>query len=173
LASIAANGSSRRTSLFGLAEGAEARPAAEQHRVEHRDREGAVDLRLLRQVGDAPRAAFDPALEPSHQPEHRLEQRALARAVGADDGGDLAGRDLGRDVMHGGMPVVGDREVDQLQRRIHSAHHTASHSTVARPSAQAMRWGALMPRRAVPGEGGEPRMHQIVIILRKASLTVC
>ena len=39
--------------VLGRAKAAEARPAAEQHGVEHRDREGAVDLGLLRQVGDA------------------------------------------------------------------------------------------------------------------------
>ena len=81
----------------GLAEGAEARPATEQHGVEHRDREGAVDFGLLRQVGDALGRALDAALDAGAQPEQRLEQRALAGAVGTDDGGHFGGRNFGRD----------------------------------------------------------------------------
>ncbi len=72
-------------------EGATTRPMAHGHEVEHADRKAAVDLRLLRKVGeptgqclvdlDAPRAGGDPACQ-------RVEQAALARAVGPDDGGE-------------------------------------------------------------------------------------
>ena len=137
---------------LGGAEAAEARPAAEQHRVEHGDREGAVDLGLLRQVGDAPGRAFDAAFDVRRQPEQRLQERALARAVGPDDGRHLRRRDLGRHVMHGRMAVVAHGQIDQTERRRHSAHQAASHNSAARPSAAAMRADALMASSVVPGE---------------------
>ena len=59
-------------------------------------------------------------------------------------------------MMDGWMAVVADRQVDKLQRRIHSAHQTQSHSRAATQSAAAMRVEALMASRAVPGET-EPR----------------
>ena len=139
-------------SVLELAEAAEARPAAEQHRVEHGDREGAVDLGLLRQVGDAPGRAFDAAFDVRHQPKQRLQERALARAVGPDDGRHLRRRDLGRHVMHGRMAVVAHGQIDQTERRRHSAHQAASHNSAARPNAAAMRADALMASSVVPGE---------------------
>src|SRR6185503_582354 len=138
--------------MAGLAEAAEARPAAEQNGVEHGDREAAVDLGLLRQVGDAARGALDASLDARRQAEQRLEERALARPVWSDDGRHLGGRDLGREVVDRGMAVVAHGQVDQLEGGLHSAHQTQSHNTAATASAPATRRGAPMARRAVPGE---------------------
>ena len=131
---------------LGGAEAAEARPAAEQHRVEYRDRERTVDLGLLRQVGDALGRAFDAAFDVRRQPEQRLQERALARAVGPDDGRHLGGRDLGRHVMHRRMAVVAHGQVDQ--RRAAVTAPTRRRATIpptprARPrSGRARSWRA-------------------------------
>jgi hypothetical protein len=138
----------------GGAEAAETRPAPEQHGVEHRDREGAIDLGLLRQVGDAPGRALDAALDVRRETKQRLQECALASAVGADDGSHLGGGDLGRQVMHRGMAVVAHGQVDQAKGGVHSAHQTQSHSTTDTASARATRVDALMASRAVPGEIG-------------------
>ena len=63
--------------------------------------------------------------------------------------------------MHGGMAVVADREIDQLQGRAHSAHQTHSHSTADTPNANAMRMGALIARSLVPGEA-EPCIGELL-----------
>ena len=91
--------------VLGRAKAAEARPAAEQHGVEHRDREGAVDLGLLRQVGDAlgrrircgPRCAARDRARPSgacscrrrwgrRSPSSRLPEFPPTRDAPPDDG---------------------------------------------------------------------------------------
>ena len=64
--------------------------------------------------------------------------------------------------MHGGMPIIRDREVDQLQRGVHSAHHTQSHSTADTERERACdARKALMARRVVPGEA-EPCMDHLL-----------
>ncbi len=64
------------------AEAAKARPAAEQHGVEHRDREGAIDLGLLRQVGNALGRAFDAAPRCAARAPAAPQERALPAPLG-------------------------------------------------------------------------------------------
>ncbi len=104
---------------LGRPEAAEARPAAEQDGVEHRDREGAVDLGLLRQVGDALGRALDATFDPRREAEQGLEQCALAGAVRADDRRHLGGRNLGRHVMDRRVAVVAHGQVGEAKRGVH------------------------------------------------------
>jgi hypothetical protein len=50
------------------------------------------------------------------------------------------------------MAIVAHGQIDQAERRRHSAHQAASHNSAARPSAAAMRADALMASSVVPGE---------------------
>ena len=74
----------------------------------------AVDLDLLRQIGDV--GVWQPVegeaaaerLELAHD---ALEQRGLAGAVRSDDRRAARRLHLAGDVMHGGMPVIAERQV--------------------------------------------------------------
>src|SRR5204863_546712 len=105
--------------------------------------------------------ALDAPLDMRRQTEHRLQERALARTVGTDDRGHLRHRNLSRQVMHGGVAIVADREIDQLQDRVHSAHQTHSHNPADTQSASDTRAGALMARSRVPGET-KPCMSELL-----------
>ena len=131
--------------LAGCGKPAEARPAAEQHRVENRNREAAVDLGLLRQVGDSLGRTFDAAFDMRGKTQQRLEQRALAGPVGADNGGHFGSRYLGRHMVHRRMAIVTHGQIDKAKDRIHDrAHQAQTQSTADTPNAIAMRAEALM-----------------------------
>jgi hypothetical protein len=67
-------------------------------------------------------------------------------------------------VMHRGMAVVAHGEIDQAEGGGHSAHQAHSHSIPDTTSAQAMRVGALIASRAVPGETGSCMRHFVIIL---------
>ena len=70
-------------------------------------------------------------------------------------------------MVHRRMAVVAHGQIDQAKGCRHSAHQTASHNTADTASAAAMRAGALMASRVVPGETGSCMDWEsgIVIIL--------
>ncbi len=150
----------------------EARPAAEQDGIEHRDREGTIDLRLLGQVGDPLRRALDAAFHLRRQTDQRLQKRALARPVGADDGRHLAGRDLRRHVMDRRVTIVAHGQVGEAQRGVHVGPTAPTrHRATARPRRRPRtRFG---PGRSWPAGSCRERsvcaFRGIVIILPLAS----
>ena len=96
-------------------------PKPHGHAVEHRDREAAVDVDLLRQIGDVA-AVVSPSrlrLPPSglSSPDDALEQGRLAGAVRPDQREQLAAVDLAGDVMHGGVAVVAERQIVEADGR--------------------------------------------------------
>ena len=104
------------------AEQAFAPPQPHRHHVVDADREAAVDLGDLRQIGDVLRphaVALDPAGERLDDADHALEQRRLAGAVRADHGGQRAGPHRAVEMMHGRMAVVAERQIAELQLRGH------------------------------------------------------
>ena len=75
------------------APGADLAPQPHRHAVEHRDGEAAIDVDLLRQVGDVglgQPVEIDTAAERLELAHDALEQRRFAGAVGSDDGEQLA-----------------------------------------------------------------------------------
>ena len=57
-----------------------------------------------------------------------FEQCGLAGAVRADDGEQIAMRHLAIDVMHGGMPVIAEREIAEDDGRASALHaHANAH----------------------------------------------
>ena len=99
-------------------EAADLPPEAHRHEVGDYDREGPVDVRLLRQVGDVvPRdlAEGDPSFERAERAGHPLQHRGLAGSVGSDDGRQAALVDLAVQAMHGRLPVVAEAQVLKLE----------------------------------------------------------
>ena len=122
---------SMRVAVLGpdAAEQAFAAPQPHRHHVVDVDREAAVDLGDLRQVGDVLRrqpAAVDAAGQRLDDADHALEQRRLAGAVRADHRHQRAGLDRAVEMMHGRMPVVAQREIAELQLRGHRIAQNAA-----------------------------------------------
>ena len=136
------------------APGADLAPQPHRHAVEHRDREAAVDLDLLRQIGDVrfvEAVAVEAAAERLELADDALEQGRLAGAVRADDGEQRAALDLAGDVMHGGMPVIAERQVVEDDGRLGGGDMVMSTPTARRPTAAPRR----PPRwRAAPAPTG-------------------
>ena len=63
--------------------------------------------------------ALDAAGERLEQPNDAFEEGRFARAVRADHGYERAARDLAVEMMHGGMPVIAERNVAKLQGAAH------------------------------------------------------
>src|SRR6185312_8849081 len=124
------------------APGTDLAPQPHGHAVEHRDGEAAIDVDLLRQVGDAglgQPVAIDPAAERLELAHDALEQCRFAGAVGSDDSEQLALRHLAGDVMHGGMPVIAEREVAKFDGRLCVLHgHASAQKTAPQSSAKAI-----------------------------------
>ena len=135
------------------AEDADPAPMAELDHVEHRDRKAAIDVGLLRQVGDlgAPdRTELDPPGERPQQPDDGLQQRGLAGAVGADDGRQRTRAEAAAEVMDRGMAVIAEREIVETDGggahdHQSSAQPTAAHSSSMMQRIQARRPSALCP----------------------------
>ena len=124
------------------APGADLAPQPHRHAVEHRDGKAAVDVDLLRQVGDVglgQPVEIDAAAERLELAHDALEQRRFAGAVGPDDGEQLAARHLAGDVMHGGMPVIAEREIAKRDGRLFVLHaHANAQNTAPQSSAEAI-----------------------------------
>ena len=147
------------------AEGAAPRPVTERDEIEHAEREAAVDVRLLRQVGDAAGKLGGDLDAPGagrQAPRERFQQAALAGAVGADHGGERARREFAAEVMHRRVALVRHREVDDADgvgahgARSAKAQATAAHSSTSAASATATRAPAprintLAPASAAAG----------------------
>ena len=141
LKSVEADGCERLRNLLarGLAHAAEKsagtpQPGADQ--IEYRDREAAVDIHRLRQVGDIPDieiARYDRARQRRENADDAAKQRGFAGAVRPDDGEQGTGGDLAGEVVHRRVPVVTQRDVLELQLRRH-AHLIASHTAAHRPA---------------------------------------
>ena len=153
---------SRPLGAADAAKGPEHAPQPHRDEVADRDRERAVDLGQLRQVGDvAPveAAAADTAFERTQHPGDALEQGRLARPVGADHRQQGALRHLALQMVDGGMAVVAESEVLEHQRRRGDAHvpvtiSVASHSAAASSEAIRRRVVALVSSKSVPRARG-------------------
>src|SRR5260370_37203934 len=103
---------------------------------EHRDREAAVDIHRLRQIGDIPDieiAGYDRARQRLEDAGDAAKQRRFAGAVRPDDGEHGAGGDLPGEGVHRRGPGVTQRDVMELQLHRH-AHLIASHTAAHRPA---------------------------------------
>ena len=99
-------------------------PQPHRHHVVDIDREGAIDLGGLRQIRDLMRidaGAGNFARQRLERADHALEQGRLAGAVRADHGDQRAVFDLAAEMMHGRMAVIAEREIAELQLRVHAA----------------------------------------------------
>ena len=90
----------------------------------HHDRiEDALSYHLAQKLGHGDLPALqavqaDPPLQGSQFAGDALEQRRFAGAVGADDGQQTAGSDFATQVVHGGMPVVAERQIVKVEQRL-------------------------------------------------------
>src|SRR5262249_53078534 len=130
-------------------------PVAELNDIENRDWKAAVDLGLLRQIGDlrAPhRTQFDPSGQRSQESDDSLQQRGLAGAVGTDDRGQRARPEAAAQMMDRRMAVIAQREIiepDGSSAHDHQsrAQPTAAHSSSMMHAIQTRRPSALCPNR--------------------------
>jgi len=114
------------------------------------DRERALDLRRLRQIGDV--AAVEPAQvdaagERRHDADDALEQRRLAGTVGADHREQRAARDHAVEMVHRRVAVIAKRQIVKGQLRHHhplNPRFNANH---------------ILPRLA--GEGNRPSQARL------------
>ena len=124
------------------APGADLAPQPHRHAVEHRDGKAAIDVDLLRQVsnvGFGQPVEIDTAAERLELAHDALEQRRFAGAVRPDNGEQLAVLHLAGDVMHGGMPVVTEREIAKLDGWLCVLHaHANAQNTAPQSSAEAI-----------------------------------
>ena len=98
----------------------DARQSAHGHEIAHIDRESAINVDDLRQIGDGARrqtAEMDIAAERRQQPGERLEQRRLAGAVRASDGQSFSRGDFTFKVMNRGATIITEGEIDEPDRR--------------------------------------------------------
>ena len=111
--------------LADAAEQAGVAPQPHRDHVVDADRERAVDVGGLRQIGDVARAQaaqVDAAGERLEHADDALEQRRLAGAVRADHRHQRAGCDLAVQMMHRRMAVIAERQIAEGQRRAHDRH---------------------------------------------------
>ena len=125
-----------------------AAPKAHGHHVVDVDREGAVDLGGLRQVGDMLRigaAALDAAGQRLKHADNALEAASTCRApFGPTTATQRAALHRAVEVVHGRMPVVAEREIAELQRARSSTYTFIAQSTAPHSSAMS---AAAMPSR--------------------------
>src|SRR6478672_13446194 len=144
------------------APGSDLAPKTHGNSVEHSDREAPVDVDLLRQVGDV--APLEPVEAEGtgkrlELPYDALEQGGLAGAVRPDKREQVAAGDLAGDVMHGGMPVITERQIvkadgRRLRLRHASAHsQTKTHSRAAIVPTMASRVGTGRRKSEKPSRG--------------------
>ena len=147
------------------AENADPAPVAERHRIGDADREGAIYVRLLGQIGDvgaAEAAGRNPPFRRLQQADQGLDQGRLAGAIGPDHRRQRTRLETAGDMVHGRMAIIGNRQILDHQRGFgpmsahRSAHSTAPQSSTDRPSATPRR--APAPRvRTVGGNSGMTR----------------
>ena len=140
------------------AEDADPAPVAKLDHVEDRDRKAAIDVGLLRQVGDlgAPdRAEIDAAGERPQQPDDGLQQRGLAGTVGADDGGERARAEAAADVMDRGMAVIAEGEIIEADGGGAHDHQSRAQPTAAHSASMMQRIPARRPSALCPNSVGE------------------
>jgi hypothetical protein len=124
-------------------------PETHGNGVEHRDGEAAVDVDLLRQVGDvAPLQPIEAkaARQRLELPDNALEQGRLACAVRPDEREQIATVNLAGDVVHGRVAVVAERQIVKADgRRLRLGHWSAHSQTKAQSRAE---MAPTMARRA-------------------------
>ena len=119
-------------------------PQPHGNAVEHRHGEAAVDVDLLRQIGDlvpVEPMQVDRAIEGSKLTHDALEQSRLAGAVGPDKREQLALFHLAGDMVHGRMAIIAKREIVEADgnARAHAstqAMQSQSRSTATPPMAR-------------------------------------
>ena len=128
------------------AEQAGAAPQPHRHHVVDVDRERAVDLGGLRQIGDilgAEPVALDAAGERLDRADDALEQRRLAGTVRTDDRHQRAGLDGAVEMMHRRMTIIAEREIAEVQCRGHEFTPSSPRSPRPRPPrSRPRRWRA-------------------------------
>src|SRR5262249_6850369 len=110
----------------------------------------AVDLGLLRQIGDVARAQpaqVDPAGERRQDADDAFEQGRLAGAIRTDDGHERATLDRAVEVVHGRMTVVAERQIAELKLRAHVSFIQSPAPIRPRPTTRRSR---PQRRQAVP-----------------------
>jgi len=113
--------------------------------IEHRDREAAVDVRCLRQIGDIANveaATRDRARERLEDAGNAAQQGRFAGAVRTDHSKQRAGSYLARKMMHCRMAVIAERDVLECELRRHAyliESQTTAHSAAETVTAAARR----------------------------------
>ena len=129
--------------------GSRARPGAEDHSLLDGQREAAVDLRKLRQVGELARcqsSTVDAAVAHRYKTHQRLQQRTLAGAVGTRERGHRARQKLAGDMMDRrdapiGHDDVGQRDVGGALHSERPHHGEPQHGQHTSRHRQALRCG--------------------------------
>ena len=140
-------------------------PQPHGNAVEHRHGEAAVDVDLLRQIGDlvpVEPMQVDRAIEGSKLTHDALEQSRLAGAVGPDKREQLALFHLAGDMVHGRMAIIAKREIVQADgnARAHAstqAMQSQSRRTATPPMARragTARRNSEKPKRSCAEAGG-------------------
>ena len=107
-------------------------PQAHGHEVVDMDRERALDIRHLRQVGHfAPvkAAEIDRAGKRRDDADNAFEQSRFAGAVRADHREQGAARDRAIEMMDRGVAVIAEREIMECELRRHRFPHAIAQST--------------------------------------------
>jgi hypothetical protein len=147
------------------AENARRAPQAHRHEIIDMDREGAVEIGRLRQIGK-PLALGQrqPALERRKRTGDALEQRRLAGAIGSHDRRQAAMGDLATEVMHRRVAVIAERQIveaDSGHGRKHSLHmitaSVAAQTSTITPTARPSRFAADKRSSDQPGSSETAR----------------
>jgi hypothetical protein len=149
---------------------------AELDRIEDGDREAAIDVGLLRQIGDlgAPDGTqLDAAGERPQQADDGLQQRRLAGAVGADDGRQRARPEAAAQVMDGGMAVVAEREIIEPDGGGAHDHQSSAQPTAAHSSSMMQRIQANRPSALAPSSVADSRRSTKPILAKGGILLRC